>query len=62
MYQVNAKGYKPSYYASREDAKELGCKLAALSIPHSIRELDYWHVLVKIGKHELSDFWLERSF
>ena len=50
MYQVNAKGYSAAYYKSRAEADTLAEKLAALNIPHSIRNIDYWHMIAKCAK------------
>lgn len=50
MYQVNAKGYSAAYYKSREEAVTLAEKLAELNIPHSIRNIDYWHMIYKCSK------------
>lgn len=50
MYQVNAKGYSAAYYKSRAEADTLAEKLTALNIPHSIRNIDYWHMIAKFAK------------
>ena len=50
MYQVNAKGYSAAYYKTKAEATALAEKLAALNIPHSIRNIDYWRMVAKCAK------------